>query len=743
MEGVKNARKTLNVLWNVVNFATTYMAIDKFDPSMITKETVRPHLNREDVWLISRTEMLKNEFTRQVNALELHKAARMLEEYILEDLSRWYVRLIRDRMWSEEGDAGKLAAYRTLYDAIMDTTLLLAPICPHLTDRIFMHMDGSKPTVHMMEWPSSDLTKVDERLEKAMEMVQEIVETVTRERQLKNVKLRWPMKRIVIKVENDDHLAALRSMEDILRSQANVKEVEYVGAGEEWSETILNVVPNPMAIGKVYRQWASKIAVLLQSRPANLIKESMQRGQYSLGIEGQLIKIEPNMVSFTISLPQDVYAANFSGGEIYLDFEVTPEIEAEGYSREIIRRIQQTRKDLKLDVEEFVKVEIRADPRVAEFVKIWKQHIMSEVRSKCLELVAEASGEQVGKWEIEGEKVEIGVSSMNLKDAMKDLTKVPGITPKVAESLVDAGVRSVCELKSLSEDKLEDLTKLGRAEVRKILHFFDRSQELAKVPEPVGESMEKRDLVPYMLRIPRMNELKAEMLYDAGYDSLEKLKAAGREDLKNVPGLGSKTIDEIVGYIGKGGFDRASKCPKCAHQVSAGELSCPACGHSMLAEPEEEAPEEEQGLQYGYSYLLKDDRPDRSYQLFMEQLRKGSKGFCITRNYPLKIRGKYDLGDTPVIWLSNVGKEDSLRPKDLEKLSYSLEQFLAQGQGVVLLDGLEYLITNNNFLTVLRFVQSLRDQVAINNSIMMMVLNPSTLDANELNLLEKEVDGTL
>src|SRR5690606_11382932 len=135
----------------------------------------------------------------------------------------------------------------------------------------------------------------------------------------------------------------------------------------------------------------------------------MQRGQYSLGIEGQLIKIEPNMVSFTISLPQDVYAATFSGGEIYLDFEVTPEIEAEGYSREIIRRIQQTRKDLKLDVEEFVKVEIRADPRVAEFVKIWKQHIMSEVRSKCLELVAEASGEQVGKWEIEGEKVEIGV----------------------------------------------------------------------------------------------------------------------------------------------------------------------------------------------------------------------------------------------------------------------------------------------------------------------------------------------
>jgi archaellum biogenesis ATPase FlaH len=174
-------------------------------------------------------------------------------------------------------------------------------------------------------------------------------------------------------------------------------------------------------------------------------------------------------------------------------------------------------------------------------------------------------------------------------------------------------------------------------------------------------------------------------------------------------------------------------------------LECPDCGTSLRVEAVEEEPEapKVEGLQDGYSYLIKDDRSDRSYQLFMDQLKKGKRGFCITRNYPVKIRSKYELGETPIVWLSNVGKEDSLRPKDLEKLNYSLEQFLTQGQGVVLLDGLEYLITNNNFLTVLRFVQSLRDQVAINNSIMMMVLNPSTLDANELNLLEKEVDGTL
>ena len=97
-----------------------------------------------------------------------------------------------------------------------------------------------------------------------------------------------------------------------------------------------------------------------------------------------------------------------------------------------------------------------------------------------------------------------------------------------------------------------------------------------------------------------------------------------------------------------------------------------------------------------------------------------------------------------MIWLSNVGRENTIRPKDLEKLSISLEQFLSQaGGGIVLLDGLEYLITNNNFITVLRLIQSLRDQVAINQSILLMAVNKSTLESHQLNLLEREVDYTI
>jgi archaellum biogenesis ATPase FlaH len=121
------------------------------------------------------------------------------------------------------------------------------------------------------------------------------------------------------------------------------------------------------------------------------------------------------------------------------------------------------------------------------------------------------------------------------------------------------------------------------------------------------------------------------------------------------------------------------------------------------------------------SYLVEGDKPETAYDLFVSTMKKGMKGYCITRNY-----------------------SDKIRPKDLEKLSLALEQFLTLADGgIVLLDGLGYLITNNNFNSVMRLIQSLRDQVAINKSILLMAVDGETLDSHQLSLLEKEVDHTI
>jgi isoleucyl-tRNA synthetase len=749
-EGVKNARKMLNILWNVVNFASTYMSIDKFDPTKVDPATVRSALRPEDRWLASRTEKLKLEVTKNLDSYELHRACRALEEFILEDMSRWYVRLIRDRMWTESTDMDKIAAYVTLYDAIMTTVKLLAPFCPHISEEIYQALDGRLGSVHMCDWPISDPTAVDDRLEASMRTMQELVDEITKERQKKNIKLRWPLKRIVIQPRNQETMDLLKPMEEVLLSQANVKMVEYIPAGQTWNELRLEIVPNPNAIGKVYRQWSAKIAVMLKNRPAEKVKEAIERGEYSLGIEGQVVRIEPSMVSFTTTLPENIVTVKFAEGDLYIDFEVTPEIEAEGYTRELIRRIQQMRKDMKLDVEEFIRTEVRAPSVLEDYFKAWKEHIMKETRSLQMEFVREPAGEHAASWEVEKHKVDIALSSLRLKERVKEFSKVPGLTQETALALIKAGKTTLDDVKGMDENGLSSIEGVSKNDAKNIARYLSR-QEPAKPEDakPVQRDDRKR-IVSYLKRVPRMNQLKAEMVYDAGYDSVDKLTAATKEDLREVKGLGVKTVESIMEHAASGGFTRVTECCNCKKPVQPYETECPACRRPVeVAKPEDEegneskeAPKGTSSLEPSFTYLIKEEKGGRSYALFVEALEKGMKGFCVTRDYPLKIRSKYNLGETPVTWLTNIGKEDSLRPKDLEKLSFSLEQFLTKNNGIILLDGLEYLITNNNFLTVLRFVQSLRDQVAIHHSILLLAMNPSTLDPHEMNLLEKEVDVT-
>jgi isoleucyl-tRNA synthetase len=738
-EGVKNARKMLTVLWNVFKFAATYMTIDDFTPGSVEYRGLGGALRPEDQWMISRTERIKNEMTRFLNSYELHRASRMLDEYIMEDLSRWYVRLIRDRMWKEEGDLDKLAAYKVLYDSLMTAVKLLAPICPHITEAIYRHMDGEGESVHALDWPTPDLTKVNERLESSMSVVQEIVEIITRERQKQGLKLRWPLKRVVVRGQNEDMVRSLRQLEEVLCSQANLKKVEYVEPGEEWEEMILSVIPNPYAIGKVYRQWSSKIAVLLKSRPPKQIKDSVSKGTYSLGIEGQMVKIEPNMVSFSSSLPPNVIKVEFSEGEMYIDFEMTPEIEAEGYARELIRRIQQMRKEMKLEVEEFISTEVNASARLVEYFKDWKEHIMAETRSRKMIFTDKPEGDHRVDWEVEKEEIQIAITSMNIKESVQNLMLIPGLPQDAALALIEADITSIDELVGKETDFLERISGIKKGDVKKITNYLSgreakgvkRCLECGAIVDPKAETcpscgaslgeevVPKEKMIEYLTQIPEIDPAMAESLYDAGYTSLLRIRSASASDMEEMgieAGL-TKKMREFTPTV------------------------------SLHKERKEEMPipenKEEMNLENGFTYLIKEERTKHSYEMFEKAINSGMKGFCVTRNYPLKIKAKHDLKDTPMLWLSSIGKENSLRPKDLEKLSFSLDQFISHESGIILLDGLEYLITNNNFLTVLRFLQSLRDQVAVNNSILLLALNPSTLEPSELNLLEKEVDVTI
>jgi hypothetical protein len=278
-------------------------------------------------------------------------------------------------------------------------------------------------------------------------------------------------------------------------------------------------------------------------------------------------------------------------------------------------------------------------------------------------------------------------------------------------------------------------------------------KEEEEIPEGVKEIMQ----------IPGLGLEKAKMLYEVGYD-LDQLANTTEEDLVKIEGITVPLARKISVYFEE--WVEELVCPLCNAPAVADATQCSQCGTIFVSE-EEEIVEEEPvpevepteevievpafdedvppsvTLERSHIYLVKEERQERALNMFMTTMREGRPGLSVTRMFPEKFRESYEVGDASVLWLSNIGKEDAIRPKDLEKLSLSMEKFVTETGGVVMLDGLEYLITNNNFIIVLRLLQSLRDMVAINNATLIVNVNPATLDSNQLNLLEREVDSVV
>ncbi len=344
--GPKDAWKVLNTYWNVVNFASMYMALDDFDPEAYTLESMKKLLSDEDKWMLSRTEKMKMAVTESIESRELHKVARALTDYIMEDLSRWYLHLVRDRSWDEESSDAKKAAYFTLYRSIMSVAVVMAPICPHITDKIYTAMGGKFLTVHMENWQKGDASLIDENLEHSMALIQKINTVIASEREKMGSKKRWPLKAVCICGNDESVNADVKRFNDILAQQVNIKEICYLAPG---------------------------------SKPT--------------------FQADP---------------VDFGEGSLYIDATITPEIEAEGWGRDLIRAIQQMRKTMKLDVEEFIFCDVKAEEHLVELFRLWEDHISGEVRAKKITFTDEPAGECVQDLEINGKAISIGVSSSKI-----------------------------------------------------------------------------------------------------------------------------------------------------------------------------------------------------------------------------------------------------------------------------------------------------------------------------------------
>jgi len=355
--GVETVNKMLNILWNVHVFVTTYMSLDDFDPNKINLDLVRANFLPEDLWMISRTNSITREVTKALEEFDLHRASRAILNFIIEDLSRWYVRLVRERVWIEKNDPRKLAAYVALYQALHVLVRLLAPFMPHLSEVIYRDIvksvsPAAPESVHMLPWPSVDEKAIDATLEQGMSVVRGFVEAGAAARQQAKLKLRWPVRRAVIQTSNELK-ACLKPLGRLLMSQLNCKELELIGPDEDLDKKILEGF------------------VLMQTE----------------------------------------------FGKLAIDTEITMELKAECFAREIVRRLQIMRKEMDLGMEERVDVDIGVKSREElDLLATQQNYISREVRVRNLRICGfeEVRGEGYLKdWNIDGDSFRLLVKRLS------------------------------------------------------------------------------------------------------------------------------------------------------------------------------------------------------------------------------------------------------------------------------------------------------------------------------------------
>ena len=421
MEECGNINRTLNIFWNVYRFPLPYMVLDKFDPAKVILESVKGHFRVEDRWILSRLQAVIKEVNESMDIYELHRATRALVSFILDDLSRWYVQLVRERTWVEADDPDKLAAYRVLYDTLSTTAKLMAPFTPYMAERMYQNLvRNSEPTspvsVHMCDWPTVDESLLDEQLNKDMDIARKIVESSSNARQKAKRKLRWPVRKIVIAPDTADVVTAVKDLKGVIKEQTNAKDVITLEPGQPNPDLGIEVVPNPKTIGPAFKGTAGKVVSTLKSADGKSVKAAMDKdGKYTLKIDDEEVEVTPDMVSFRDVIPESLAMSEFMGGKIYVDVELTPDLEAEGYARELIRRIQDMRKDSKFNVEDRIKAEVFVgDDRIRDLVSTLRDLVANEVRAGALDIKVEktVAGSLVKDWDVEGVPMTIGIEKI-------------------------------------------------------------------------------------------------------------------------------------------------------------------------------------------------------------------------------------------------------------------------------------------------------------------------------------------
>lgn len=415
---LEQARRDLNIVWNVFVFATSYMALDKFNPEMYTVDKVEKYLRPEDRWILSRLALLVDRVTKAFKELRIHEAARLIKDFIIEDVSHWYIRLIRRRVWEEAENPDKLAAYATLYYVLKTWLTLAAPIIPFISEYLYQRLvlpaEAKAPiSIHMTEWVKPISKFIDHELERSMDLVKEIFETSAAIRMRHGIKLRQPLPELIIVTSMDSIRKSVKILENLVKELVNVGKIHILNPEEGSKYKVLEAKPILSILGKEFRSLTPKIVKYIEQNSRSIAEVLRSKGLIELNIANRTIMLKSHHVSINENYASGYDGTKTSWGEIILNLTVSELELAKGLARDIVRRIQVMRKELGLELDAKIMVEISTSTeKEAELLKKELKYIAQEVRASSIDVkvLGKIKGRLIKEWDIEGSKFIIAIS---------------------------------------------------------------------------------------------------------------------------------------------------------------------------------------------------------------------------------------------------------------------------------------------------------------------------------------------
>lgn len=394
-------RKFFGTLYNTYSFFALYANVDGFDPAAAEVPSGRrPEIDR---WILSLLNTLIKEVRAAYEDYDITLAGRLIQKFVCDNLSNWYVRLGRKRFWGGEMDEDKLSAYQTLYNVLRNVAVLAAPIAPFYMDRLYKDLVPEAESVHFVLMPEPDASVIDKDLEERMEMAQRASSMVLALRRKVNIKVRQPLSKLMIPVVSEKVRVQMEKVKELILGEVNVKEMEFIS--DTAGIITMKIKPNFKTLGKIYGRQMKEIAAAFggfdQKTISEIQKAENAGAEYSVALASGTVVLRPGDYEISSEDMPGWIVASEGPLTVALDIEVSEELRKEGIARELINRIQNIRKDSGFEVVDRVNVQVfAAGPDffdIAASVDDYYEYITSQTLSEIDSVsdIAEAPGDAV------------------------------------------------------------------------------------------------------------------------------------------------------------------------------------------------------------------------------------------------------------------------------------------------------------------------------------------------------------